>query len=206
MNPNRKEVHNNKIIKIAITGNPGVGKHTCGKIVAKKMNANIFDVNKRILVNNAILKNGNNHLDGIEINIQKARTIIKKELAELRTHTIIIGHLIPYIIKPNEIDFVAVLRRSPYLLRKTFIQRGYTISKINENTASEILGICFYDTLKVFGKNKILELDTTRYKPETIAQKILLAYQNKSKRQVGKVDWLKKLLDNNDVKEFLEYN
>ncbi len=99
-----------------------------------------------------------------------------------------------------------MLRRSPYLLRKTFIQRGYTISKINENTASEILGICFYDTLKVFGKNKILELDTTRYKPETIAQKILLAYQNKSKRQVGKVDWLKKLLDNNDVKEFLEYN
>lgn len=63
--------------KIGITGNPGVGKHTITKLLSKKMDLEIVDINHIIISNNTFIKK--NDL-AIDIDIKKLRQVIRNEL------------------------------------------------------------------------------------------------------------------------------
>lgn len=63
--------------KIGITGNPGVGKHTISKLLSKKMDLAIVDINNIIISNNTFIKK--NDL-AIDIDIQKLRQLMRNEL------------------------------------------------------------------------------------------------------------------------------
>jgi adenylate kinase len=190
-------------IKLAITGNPGVGKHTSVKFVSEKLGGiKIIDINKVIIDNNAFILNDDQY--GIEVDIKKTLKLITEELKK-REDFVIIGHLVPYVVKPDIIDLVIVMRRSPYELIKTFEDRGYLPEKLRENVASEILGVSFYDALKTFGKNKISEIDATGKIPQQCAEEIVLLLQKKLKHEIGMVDWLSLVYEKGDVQKFLEY-
>ena len=190
-------------IKVAITGNPGVGKHTCTKIVCEKLgDVKIIDINKIIIDNNAFLLNDDRN--GKEVDIKKTLKLIRSELKK-GGDLVIIGHLVPYLLRPDGIDIVVVMRRSPYEIIRTFEERDYPPEKIRENVASEILGISFYDALKTFGKNKVIEFDATGKTSQQAAEEIVLLLQNKSKHEIGMVDWLSLVYEKGDVQKFLEY-
>lgn len=190
-------------IKVAITGNPGVGKHTCTKIVCEKLgDVKIIDINKIIIDNNAFLLNDDRN--GKEVDIKKTLKLIRNELKK-GGDLVIIGHLVPYLLRPDGIDIVVVMRRSPYEIIRTFEERDYSPEKIRENVASEILGISFYDALKTFGKNKVIEFDATGKTSQQAAEEIVLLLQNKSKHEIGMVDWLSLVYEKGDVQKFLEY-
>src|ERR671910_642168 len=138
------------MIRIGITGNPGVGKHTIADLLSKK--------------------------------IKNSKLFLLKEL--INDNVIVVGHLLPYVIKRNELDFIAILRKSPYSLLDVYEKRKYSNKKLQENILCEILGICFYDTLKVFGKLKISEIDTTSNDPEESVNKIIYHYDHKSKKHI----------------------
>ena len=190
-------------IRLAITGNPGVGKHTSTKFLCEKLGGlKIIDINKIIIDNNAFLLNDD--LYGKEVDIKKTLKLIRDELKK-GGDIVIIGHLVPYVLKPDGIDLVVVMRRSPYEIIKTFEDREYLPEKIRENVASEILGISFYDALKTFGKSKVIELDATGKTPQQSAEEIVSLLQNKLKRKIGMVDWLSLVYEKGDVQKFLEY-
>jgi adenylate kinase len=190
-------------IKVAITGNPGVGKHTCTKIVCEKLgDVKIIDINKIIIDNNAFLLNDDRNRK--EVDIKKTLKLIRNELKK-GGDLVIIGHLVPYLLRPDEIDIIVVMRRSPYEIIRTFEERDYSPEKIRENVASEILGISFYDALKTFGKNKVIEFDATGKTSQQAAEEIVLLLQNKSKHEIGMVDWLSLVYEKGDVQKFLEY-
>ena len=190
-------------IKVAITGNPGVGKHTCTKIVCEKLgDIKIIDINKIIIDNNAFLLNDDRNRK--EVDIKKTLKLIRNELKK-GGDLVIIGHLVPYLLRPDGIDIVVVMRRSPYEIIRTFEERDYSPEKIRENVASEILGISFYDALKTFGKNKVIEFDATGKTSQQAAEEIVLLLQNKSKHEIGMVDWLSLVYEKGDVQKFLEY-
>lgn len=190
-------------IKLAITGNPGVGKHTSTKFVCEKLgDVKIIDINKVIIDNNAFLPNDDRN--GKEVDIKKTSKLIRYELKK-RGDLVIIGHLVPYVLKPDGIDLVVVMRRSPYEIIKTFEDREYSSEKIRENVASEILGISFYDALKTFGKNKLIEFDATGKTPQQNAEEMVLLLQNKLRHEIGMVDWLSLVYEKGDVQKFLEY-
>ena len=190
-------------IKLAITGNPGVGKHTSVKFVSEKLGGvKIIDINKVIIDNNAFILNDDRY--GIEVDMKKTLKLITEELKK-REDLVIIGHLVPYLLKPDEIDLVVVMRRSPYEIIKTFEDREYSPEKIRENVASEILGISFYDALKTFGKDKVIEFDATGKTSQQCAEEIVLLLQNKLKHEIGIVDWLSLVYEKGDVQKFLEY-
>lgn len=187
------------MIRIGITGNPGVGKHTIADLLSKKIkNSKIIDINKIILSNQAL------NYDTYEADLKKTRLFLLKEL--INDNVIVVGHLLPYVIKRNELDFIAILRKSPYSLIDVYEKRKYSKKKLQENILSEILGICFYDTLKVFGKPKISEIDTTSNDTEELVKKIICNYDHKSKRQIGLVDWLEVIYKNGDNRKFLYIN
>ena len=188
-----------KKLRLVITGNPGVGKHTSAKIIAEKVGMDIIDINEVAIENNAIAKKTDR---GLEIDIKRLVRVLAK-LLKTKKDLVLVGHLAPYVIKPAGISLVAVLRRSPYELEKTLKKRGYSVEKVQENLASEILGISLYDSLRTFGKRKVAEFDTTSKNPEHTADEIIAALHKKPEL-VG-LDWLLLVSEKNDMQKFFEY-
>lgn len=192
-----------KKLRFVITGNPGVGKHTTAKIIAEKINADIIDINDVAIDNNATGKKTDL---GLDVDVKRLVRLLEKQLKAERD-LVIVGHLAPYVLKPVGISLVAVLRRSPYELEKTLKKRGYSVDKVRENVASEILGTSLYDSLKTFGKRKVAEFDTTGKTPKETVDEILAALQKKSKSKsklIG-IDWLNLVSEKGDMRRFFKY-
>ncbi len=181
-------------MRIAVTGTPGVGKHTIAKILAGKMKAKIIDINELAFKNNAII--GKDY--AFIVDTKKMKSIIKNELID---DCIIVGHLAPYILDAKDIDYAIVLRRSPYELEKVYAKRGYEQKKMRDNLSSEILGVIAYDCIANFGRDKIIEIDCTNKRPEEISNEILL-YMKKRETRIGIIDWLEVIKD--DINRFFD--
>lgn len=192
-----------KKLRFVITGNPGVGKHTTAKIIAEKINADIIDINDVAIDNNATGKKTDL---GLDVDVKRLVRLIEKQLKAERD-LVIVGHLAPYVLKPVGISLVAVLRRSPYELEKTLKKRGYSVDKVRENVASEILGTSLYDSLQTFGKRKVAEFDTTGKTPKETTDEILAALQKKpkSKSKLIGIDWLNLVSEKGDMRRFFKY-
>lgn len=197
-----------KKLRFVITGNPGAGKHTIAKIIAGRINTEIIDINDVAIHNNATGKNNNNTDLGLEVDVKRLVRLLDK-LLKTKTNLVLVGHLAPYVLKPAGISLVAVLRRSPYELEKTLKKRGYSSDKVTENVASEILGMSLYDSLKTFGKSKVVEFDTTGKTPKETADEILAVLQNKqkskSKSKLIGTDWLNLVSEKGDMRRFFKY-
>ena len=193
-----------KKLRLVITGNPGVGKHTSAKIIAEKIDAEIIDINEVAIDNNAIGKKTDL---GLDVDVKRLVRLLQKVLKTKKRDLVIVGHLAPYVLKPAGISLVAVLRRSPYELEKTLKKRGYSVDKVTENVASEILGTSLYDSLKTFGKRKVAEFDTTGKSPEGTAGEILTILQKntKSKPKLLGIDWLILVSEKGDMRRFFKY-
>jgi adenylate kinase len=191
--------------RVVITGNPGVGKHTCAKFVSEKLGkAKLIDINRVILSNNAVTL-PTSAVNGIgEIDVKKTEKLILEEIKKTKD-VVIVGHLAPYVLRTTGIDLVAVLRRSPYQLAKIFRQRKYSPMKMKENIAAEVLGITLYDSVETFGKERVTELDATGKTPQDIAKDIISNLQKKSRKQIGIIDWLSLVYEKGDAQKFLEY-
>ena len=196
-----------KKLRLVITGNPGVGKHTSAKIIAEKIDAEIIDINNVAIDNNAIGKNTDL---GFEVDVKRLVRLLEK-LLKIKGNLVIVGHLAPYVLKPSGISLVAVLRSSPYELEKTLKKRGYSVDKVRENVASEILGTSLYDSLKTFGKRKVAEFDTTGKTQDETADEILAALQkntksrSRSRSKLLGIDWLILVSENGDMQRFFKY-
>jgi adenylate kinase len=194
-----------KKLRLVITGNPGVGKHTSAKIIAEKIDAKIIDINDVAIDNNA---RGKNTDLGFDVDVKKLVRVLEK-LLKTKRDLVLVGHLAPYVLRPAGISLAAVLRRSPYELEKTLKKRGYSVDKVRENVASEILGISLYDSLKTFGKSKVVEIDTTGKTPKETADDILAILQNKQesrpKPKLIGTDWLDLVSEKGDMRRFFKY-
>jgi len=193
-----------KRLRLVITGTPGVGKHTNAKIIADKINAEIIDINRIAIDNNAILKKTDL---GLDVNVKRLAKLLEKILDTKRNDLIIVGHLAPYVLNPKGIGILAVLRRSPYELEKTLEERGYSVDKVRENVASEILGTALYDSLKTFSRRKVAEFDTTGKSPKETAEEIVAALQKKPRSKLANlgIDWLSLVSERGDMRRFFNY-
>jgi adenylate kinase len=190
-------------LRLVITGNPGVGKHTSAKIIAERINSEIIDINEVAIDNNATGKKTDL---GLDVDVKRLVRLLEK-LLKAKRDFVIVGHLAPYVLKPAGISLVAVLRRSPYELEKTLKKRGYSVNKVRENVASEILGTSLYDSLKTFGKRKVAEFDTTNKTPKETVDEILAVLQKKpkSKSKLIGIDWLNFVSEKGDMRRFFKY-
>jgi adenylate kinase len=172
--------------RLVITGNPGVGKHTSAKFIIRRIGSgSILDINKLAISQNAFLNKHSKY--GIEVDTKKLAKLLATKLTESKDLVIIVGHL------------------APYELIRVFEERKYSLHKIRENVASEILGVSLFDSLQTFGKEKIAEVDTTVKAPIDIASQILLLLHQKRARKIGIVDWLSLVHKKGDLQKLLEY-
>lgn len=183
-------------MSLVITGNPGVGKHTISKILAKKFNYKILDINKIALRSSNIKKSSGT----MDVDTRKVKSVIKKMITK---KSLVVGHLAPYVLTKSQVKAVIVLRKTPYNLVSVYKKRKYTHQKMIENLDSEILGVIAYDSIKKFGKNKVYQIDATKKSLATIVKKIQSIFENNFKQD--KVDWLTLVVHKNDLKKFFSY-
>lgn len=182
---------------IIITGNPGTGKHTVSKILAKKFGMDLVDVN-RVAVSQGFASKNKGVL---EVDTKKLKGalagLIKKDM-------LLVGHLAPYVVSSNKVKSAIVLRRSPYSLERTYKKRGYTKKKAVENLGAEILGVTYYDTVKNFGQKKTFQFDTTDDSVAATVRKISSLIRG-SRTRGENIDWLKTISRKGDLKRFFPY-
>jgi adenylate kinase len=189
------------LLKIIVSGTPGVGKHTISIELSRLLNRiPILDINKVILSENLLTPSYGN-----EVNIEKTYNSLKLILSTKEyDDAIIVGHLAPYVVDPLLVDFIIILRRSPYELKKIYELRSYSKKKIYDNIVSEILGIISYDFLKKFNKKDISEIEINEnILPCVSAQKIIDMYANKNLREFGIIDWLPLIQSDPQMVKFL---
>jgi adenylate kinase len=190
-------------LKIIVSGTPGVGKHTISLELSKLLNGfPILDINKVILTENLFIYSSEFET---EIDVTKIYNSLKLLLSTKEyVNAIIVGHLAPYVLDPLLIDFVVILRRNPFELKRIYEKRAYSEKKISDNLISEILGIISYDFLKKFNKKNIIELEIIEnVLPSVYAQKIIDMYNNKNLREFGMIDWLSVAQTNPQMFKFL---
>lgn len=188
--------------RIVITGNPGVGKRTISNMLSKKLGFKIINLNEFVIKNKLVFSD--KVLGAYDVYIKKASLMLRKELKR-HDDVIITGHLAPYLLIASHADLVVVLRRSPEYLLQTFKDRHYTIMKIRENITSEILGITLYDSIKKFGKQKIIEFDTTTTSSKEIVKRLIEALSDDSKRRIGNIDWIPTLQNHQELLKLVSY-
>ena len=188
--------------RIVITGNPGVGKRTISNLLSKRLGFKLINLNEFVIKNKLVYPDKT--LGVYDVHIKKASLLLRKEIKQY-DDVIISGHLAPYLLMPNQADLVVVLRRSPQHLLKTFKERKYTILKIRQNITSEILGITLYDSIKKFGKQKIIEFDTTKTSSKEIIKRLIEALNDDSKRRMENIDWMPILKHQQDILNLISY-
>jgi adenylate kinase len=179
-------------VSIIITGNPGVGKHTVAKHLGK-LGFTILDLNQVVIQKRIFEKKGTT----LDVDVVKLSKAIKKML---KSDTLVVGHLAPYVVPKKQVKFAIVLRKNPYKLIPIYKKRNYSKKKLVENVGSEILGVTAYDTIKRFGANKVYQLDTTNISVKKTVNKIRLAFKKRFKGD--RVDWLELVAKNNDLGRF----
>ena len=184
-------------MSFVITGNPGVGKHTIGKKIAKLLDLKLIDLNQ-IAIDEGIFVENNESKD---VDVVKLKKILKSKLDK---KSLVIGHLAPYVLTKSQVKKLIILRKNPYKLSTIYKQRKYSKNKIRENLESEILGIIAHDSIKKLGKLKTLQIDTTGKS----IQKVVLLTKNaiNGKKKSDDVDWLSIVSEKNDLKKFFSYD
>jgi adenylate kinase len=163
-----------------VSGGPATGKKTIGRALADSLGLRFVSV-----IDEAMrLRAGRSIRGELEINPSKLYGKIDTRNA------VVCGHLISEVIPPKDIDFVAVLRCSPKILRERYLARGYPPKKVRENLEAEFLDIVSFETLKVFGMRKVSEFDTSRIRnPQTVVSRIVETLEGRRKREYGIARW-----------------
>ena len=151
-------------MKIAVTGTPATGKTSVAKILAEKLGFRYINLNKfakeKKLFSGYDRKRKCNVVD-----IEKMRKEIKKIQEDLVMDSHY-SHEMPF-------DVVVVLRTNPRELRKRMERKGWWKEKIEENIEAEIMEICKSEALERLGNKKMIEIQTTRKKPEDVVKEIM---------------------------------
>ena len=180
-----------------ITGNPGVGKHTVAKHIAKRLDLELIDINKIVKQEEVFEK-----VEGtLDVDVKRLKKILEKKITK---NSLVVGHLAPYVVSRKQVKFAIVLRRDPYELISVYKKRKYTHQKSIENLGSEILGITYYDSINEFGSDRTFQINTTD-KSVSIIVKIIEELFVKGVYHDDEVDWLGLISEKNDLKRFFPY-
>ena len=188
---------------ILVTGTPGVGKTTVSHKLASKLDALYIGITELVKKQKLIT--------GIDENRQTLIADTKKvskQLQEILANTegsiIIEGHYAVDVVPKKDVNTVFVLRRDPRELKSALENRGYEEKKLWENLAAEILDVCLWDALSACGVDKVCEIDVSGKTVEAVVEEIMMVLEKRKECRHGIVDWLGKLENEGQLKEFLK--
>lgn len=192
---------------IIISGTPGCGKTSVAQEISNLIDAKMISLNELAISDNFSFeynKERNTYIVDFEIFLPYVINRIEEIKKENPPYLIIESHFSD-IIPEKFIDYAFILRCDPDELFKRLEKKKFDIKKITENIHAEILGNCVNYFIQKEMKVPIFEIDTTNINIEKVAKIILdivVKHKKGEKYQIGKVDWLEKLFEEDRLKEF----
>jgi adenylate kinase len=147
---------------VGITGTPGTGKKTVAPLVALKIGIPCVSLHDQAVASGLVKKD---YTDTEVDTAALGKFLVKHVIGP----ALVYGHLLPYVLRGQEIGKVAVLRCEPKTLKRRLIARAYDPEKVVENVEAELIGVLSADSITAFGRRKASEFDTTKAKPADVA-------------------------------------
>ena len=168
---------------IVISGVPGTGKTVVARIVAKKMNANLIEINK--LIGKEIKftrdrKRKTRVVDMIDVQDSVSHHLDSKKLNIIEGHY---AHLL-------NADKVIVLRTSPAVLLKRLKLRKWPRKKIHENLECELIDEITQEARAKHNSSRIYEIDTTKKSPYVVVDTVIDVINGKNGKKTH-INWTK---------------
>ena len=173
---------------ILVTGTPGVGKSRLAGQLAKNGGYALVEVS------NLVKK------EGLYVQFDRKRGSyvvderkLRKRLEALALSSekmIVSSHIVGKYLPERLVRRVLVLRLDPTILYKRLRARGWTRRKAWENTEAEILDISLQESLKLLGKNRVSEIDTTGRSALSLYNTAVRVLSRATTGRVGQVNWL----------------
>jgi len=180
---------------IWVTGTPGVGKTATGRELAKRLGIGFIDLPEYVSMNNLYKERLE---DGTMV--VESRRLAQHLSKHVKGDTVIAGH-ITVKVRGHETRCV-VLRLNPLQLRERLEERGYSVEKVAENVEAEFLGVVYLDALRVFGKNRVSQIDVTGKEASDVVNRCVDVLEG---RDAGDdVEWMSRL-DEAAVSQLLRY-
>lgn len=169
-----------KDMRIGITGSPGTGKKTIGRLLSEKTQFTLLSIS------DYAIKAGLAKLSYGEFVVDTQ--LLKNKIGT--REKIIVGHLLPYVVPDKDLDLIIVLRTSPIILRKRYLERRYSEKKIRENVEAEMIGLISSECASVYQRKKLAEFDTSRATQTAIVRNVLDIINGRKEPTFGTIDWL----------------
>jgi adenylate kinase len=182
---------------LAIVGSPGTGKKTVARALASKIQVEYLDINEVAIAKGAAVgREGGEYI----ISTSRLRKILLPIIEG--KHLILGGHLLPSVLRREEVKLAILLRCAPEVLEARLAVRGYSEAKIRENVAAEVLGVVAAEAIKAFGVDKVSEHDTTNKGVEETVAEIIDVIQGKAPLNRPRIDWLSEVAEKGLLKKY----
>ncbi|MEM1943234.1 MAG: adenylate kinase family protein [Candidatus Caldarchaeum sp.] len=173
---------------IWISGSPGVGKTTVGRMVAAKLGYDFVDVPSLI--------RGEKLVESFD-EVRQAWTVdpeaLSKHLVRSIVDDCVLASHIVLPLKKRRAKCI-VLRLNPLVLKRRLERRGYSLKKVSENVEAEFVGVVYHEAVAALGWRRVYQLDTTGMGVKATAGKCLKVLDGV--HGGDEVDWLSSLPEN----------
>jgi adenylate kinase len=144
------------MVRVALTGTPGVGKTTVAAVAARH-GWRVVDV-KEWAQREGAVAGYDTQDDALAIDVRKLAKRVPKDDGSKVLYEGHLSHLLP-------LDGAWVIRCDPRVLRPRLVARGYKAEKVVENLEAEALDVILQEALKL---RRVVQRDGSRRSPEAL--------------------------------------
>src|SRR6266568_5237243 len=174
---------------LLILGTPGVGKSKLAISLGQKLGMEYIDLGP-VVRSKKLYKRYDARTRSYVIDEGRVKAYLRGRLHD--NQAVIATHFIDQLIPPRRVNLAIVLRLDPIILSRRLKARGWAERKVWENTESELIDVCIEEAVRVFGKEKVVEIDSTKLTGATVLSRAMAAVNLKRKTGRFRVDWLSK--------------
>jgi len=166
---------------LGVTGTPGTGKKSVSRALAPLVRRELLELNALAGAHSVLNESGELVVDVSALGLAlRARPL---------SGAVVSGHLLADVLGPADVDFVAVLRCDPGVLKRRLASRGYSSKKVLENVEAELIGVVLDEAVRRFGPSRVHEYDSTKATPGMLARKIARDLRDGVPQPAPWIDW-----------------
>jgi len=172
---------------VGIAGAPATGKKTVGGKLAELVgcrHATVLELASEMGLVLGYDEGSSEYL--VDVDSMRSRM----ELEPPPGLCVLSGVLVPSALPESRASLVAVLRASPGILLRRYVERGYGADKMRDNLLAEALGVTLDEALRIYGEKLVHEVDSTGRDPGSIAAEIYDVLAGSRPRSILRLDWL----------------